>query len=116
MKNDESGVPGSDVVLCGSGRECTRLRTRKRTPKRGPSVMARSTGFEPAFFAPLRSVMDVCHWHTSPYRVGGVVESRMARISKGIVLVIDKFGEGKKGFTKVFKNISEVDSGRSRKK
>ena len=71
----------------------------QKDPKRGPSVMARSTGLEPA-----------------AYRVGGVVESRMARVSKGIVLGIDKFGERKKGFTKVFKNFSEIDSGRSRKK
>ena len=78
--------------------------------------MARSTGLEPAFFAPLRSVMDVCHWHTSPYRVGGVVESRMTRVSEGIVLVIDKFRKSEKGFKKVFKNISEGDFTRSRKK
>ena len=61
--------------------------------------MARSTGFEPA-----------------AYRVGGVVASRIARVSDGIVLVIDKFGAGKKGFEKVFKNFPEVDSGRPRKK
>ena len=61
--------------------------------------MARSTGLEPA-----------------AYRVGGVVESRMARNSKGMVLVIDKFGEGKKDIEKVFEKFSEDDSGRSRKK
>ena len=72
---------------------------KKKDPKRGPPVMARSTGLEPA-----------------AYRVGGVVGSRMARISKGIVLVIDKFGEGKKGFEKVFRNFSKVDLEGSRKK
>ena len=76
----------------------TSSRTQK-DPKRGPSVMARSTGFEPA-----------------AYRVGGVVESRMAGVVGVFVLVIDKFEAGKKGFEKVFKNFSEVDFGRSRKK
>ena len=79
-------------------------------------VLARSTGFEPAFFAPLRSVMDVCHRHTSPYRVRGVVGSRVAGVLGDIVLVLDKFGEDKKGFEKIFKNFPEVDSGRPRKK
>ena len=60
--------------------------------------------------------MDVCHRHTSPYRVGGVVESRMARVSESIVLVIDKFGKGEKGFQKVIKNFSEEDFGQSGKK
>ena len=68
-------------------------------PKVSRSVLARPTGLEPA-----------------AYRVGGVVGSRMARISKGIVLVIDKFGEGKKGFEKVFRNFSKVDLEGSRKK
>ena len=61
--------------------------------------MARSTGLEPA-----------------AYRVGGVVESRMARVSGGIVVVLDKFGEGKKGFEKVFQSFQKVDFERSRKK
>ena len=63
-----------------------------------------------------RSVMDVYHRHTSPYRVGGVVESRMARVSEVIVLVIDKFRKSKKGFQKVIKNFSEEDFGQSGKK
>ena len=61
--------------------------------------MARSTGLEPA-----------------AYRVGGVMESRMTRVSEGIVLVIDKFGKSKKGFKKVIKNFSDDDFGRSGKK
>ena len=72
---------------------------KKKDPKRGPPVMARSTGLEPA-----------------AYRVGGVVGSRMARVSEIIVLVIDKFGKGERGFKKVFKNLSEGDFSRSRKK
>ena len=61
--------------------------------------MARSTGLEPA-----------------AYRVGGVVESRMARVSGGIVVVLAKFGEGKKDIEKVFENFSKVDLEGSRKK
>ena len=72
---------------------------KKKDPKRGPPVMARSTGLEPA-----------------AYRVGGVVESRMARVSGGIVVVLAKFGEGKKDIEKVFENFSKVDLEGSRKK
>ena len=72
---------------------------KKKDPKRGPPVMARSTGLEPA-----------------AYRVGGVVASRMARVSGGIVVVLAKFGEGKKDIEKVFENFSKVDLEGSRKK